>query len=129
MPEMDGLAATKAIRQLPEPYSTPVIVALTANVDACDREHCLSAGMDDFLTKPVTREDIAQKLRRFGKAKPIVDPGPAIAIVPQDQFVAFDENIYRELAEVLGAEDLRLVVETFLSDTAGARHPRATTIR
>ena len=119
MPEMDGLAATKAIRQLPEPYSTPVIVALTANVDACDREHCLSAGMDDFLTKPVTREDIAQKLRRFGKAKPIVDPGPAIAIVPQDQFVAFDENIYRELAEVLGAEDLRLVVETFLSDTAG----------
>ena len=52
MPHMDGLSATKAIRQLPAGRSIPII-AMTANAFNEDRERCLEAGMDDFVAKPV----------------------------------------------------------------------------
>ncbi len=66
MPVMDGLAATKAIRQLegPDGGHTPII-GMTASAIIGDRERCLAAGMDDYLSKPVRREDLAHTLRRW----------------------------------------------------------------
>jgi PAS domain S-box-containing protein len=60
MPHMDGLTATKIIRTSAGPQ--PRIVALTANGFASDREACLNAGMDDFLTKPIRKADLIQSL-------------------------------------------------------------------
>ncbi len=57
MPGMDGLAATRAIRQAPHCQRVP-IVALTANTTDEDREACFRAGMQGFLSKPVHREDL-----------------------------------------------------------------------
>jgi hypothetical protein len=56
---MDGLAATVAIRGLPGPAARVPIVGLTANVLATDEEACRVAGMDAFLTKPVTADRLA----------------------------------------------------------------------
>lgn len=56
MPEMDGLSAAKAIRELPIPR--PSIIAITANAFSSDRKACLDAGMDDFLAKPVKKQDL-----------------------------------------------------------------------
>jgi PAS domain S-box-containing protein len=53
MPNLDGIAATAAIRQLSQGASVP-IVAVTADASPAERERCLAAGMDDFLTKPYT---------------------------------------------------------------------------
>jgi signal transduction histidine kinase/ActR/RegA family two-component response regulator len=56
MPEMDGLTATAAIRALDGPESRVPIIGLTANVLASDEDACRRAGMDGFLTKPVTAD-------------------------------------------------------------------------
>jgi two-component system, sensor histidine kinase and response regulator len=67
MPVMDGLAATGEIRR--REYSSGdarvPIIALTANAMEGDRERCLDAGMDDFLSKPFTQQQLATQLRRW----------------------------------------------------------------
>jgi PAS domain S-box-containing protein len=60
MPEMDGIAAAKAIRELPIPQ--PLIIALTANAFQRDREACLQAGMDAFLSKPIKKQDLLAEI-------------------------------------------------------------------
>ncbi|MCY7383438.1 MAG: response regulator [Microcoleus sp. CAN_BIN18] len=62
MPEMDGLEATRRICQEWPANKKPRIIAMTANAMQGDREKCLEAGMDDYITKPVRREELALAL-------------------------------------------------------------------
>lgn len=64
MPEMDGFEAARQIRRRVPAEHQPKIIALTANALHGDREQCLSAGMDDYITKPVKLLDIDQAIRR-----------------------------------------------------------------
>ena len=64
MPVMDGLSATRAIRQLPGMQALPII-AMTANAMAQDRERCLEAGMNDHIAKPIDVQELVDKLRRW----------------------------------------------------------------
>jgi CheY-like chemotaxis protein len=61
MPGLDGFATTRAIRALPGRQCP--ILALTAAASNADRQSALQAGMDDFLSKPVDRKELAKKLR------------------------------------------------------------------
>ncbi len=63
MPEMDGLEATRAIRRR-WPDQPPLVIGVTANAVAGDRERCLASGMDGYLSKPFSMEQLAEVLAR-----------------------------------------------------------------
>ena len=78
MPVMDGFSATRAIRDLPGDKSGIPIIALTANAFDEDRKACLSAGMNDYLSKPVRRTSLFTMLIKYVGYQAVTDetPGP-----------------------------------------------------
>jgi len=70
MPEMDGLEATKRIRREWKSSQRPRIIAMTANAMAGDREACLVAGMDDYVSKPVQLKELQLAIEHWGIRKP-----------------------------------------------------------
>ena len=69
MPEMDGLEASRRICELYAASTRPRIIAMTANAMESDRQECLAAGMDDFLSKPVVARDLAAALERAAELR------------------------------------------------------------
>jgi CheY-like chemotaxis protein len=68
MPEMDGLEATRQIRQTLQAGEQPHIIAMTANAMKEDRQICLDAGMDDYISKPIDPQALADALQRCAEA-------------------------------------------------------------
>ncbi len=111
MPVMDGLAATRAIRQLPGLHALPVI-AMTANVMAGDRERCIEAGMNDHLAKPIDPAVLGAKLLQWvARPRRLSDRSPAaVGQVPRPPQAEL--TVLQRLAQVPGldvAQGLRLV--------------------
>ncbi len=67
MPTMDGFEASRQIRRLEQPQ--PAIIAVTANALVGERERCLNAGMDDYLSKPFQAEQLVAVVRKWVEAR------------------------------------------------------------
>ena len=65
MPEMDGFSTTRKIRELDKPFSNIPIIALTADAMKGDREKCIEAGMNDYISKPFKLEEIEEVLKKM----------------------------------------------------------------
>lgn len=74
MPELDGVSATRKIRECNTPYNNVPIIALTANAFADVKIECKEAGMNDFLTKPLRVNELAEALERWIDATPSSPP-------------------------------------------------------
>lgn len=74
MPQLDGLQTSKQIRmdENLQKKERCTIVAMTANAMKGDKEKCLEAGMDDFISKPFKSQDLLQVLQRWSKAKELL---------------------------------------------------------
>ena len=80
MPEMDGLEATRQIRGLNR--RQPAIIGLTAHALAGDREKCLASGMNDYLAKPYTLEQLLNIVKKHLEASPfLLCPRRSVPIV------------------------------------------------
>jgi len=64
MPEMDGLEASRQICARWPRHERPRIIAMTANAMQGDRETCIAAGMDDYITKPIRVNELAESLTK-----------------------------------------------------------------
>lgn len=112
MPVMDGLEASRRINQEWPAGQRPRIIAMTANAMQGDREACLAAGMDDYLSKPIRREELAAALAR----------SEARAVSADDAATAdeVDDPGSVDLAELEAAVGdpsfVRELISTFLND-------------
>lgn len=115
MPVMDGLEATAAIRELASERRHVPVIALTANAMPQDREMCLSAGMDDYLAKPVRRARLREVLDRWlsesqWAKSDAVDPEDTILRLPGKSGPSY-QNMIATCTEFLTGMEQR--VETF----------------
>ncbi|HEX7152836.1 MAG TPA: response regulator [Thermoanaerobaculia bacterium] len=97
MPEMDGFAATREIRRREGGHRHTPIIALTANALEGDRERCVAAGMDDYLSKPLLEPELMRALARFiGEAEPL----DAEVLANLREVAGGDESFLGELAQL-----------------------------
>jgi PAS domain S-box-containing protein len=116
MPEMDGYEATKAIRQLDSDKNKIAIVAMTANALKEDRDRCLACGMDDYLSKPIRKDDLAQKLGEWERK---INTQNAIAVaVISEEVIRADKDIHPSLLEqdLHISESLPLIDWSYIDD-------------
>lgn len=111
MPEIDGLEATKRIRATEGSERRTPVIATTASVMAGDRETCLAAGMDDYLPKPVSLQDLARMIERWA-------PTDRRAISPEANKTSGVEALLNELGD---EEIVKAVLATFLGELPGWR--------
>ncbi|MDY6904512.1 MAG: ATP-binding protein [Thermodesulfobacteriota bacterium] len=126
MPEMDGLTATRKIRDPASPvlnHSIPII-AMTAHVMSSDREECINAGMDGYIAKPIDPFLLMRELEKWLPQTPNRDKdihskaSPADSPAPDRPAKHFDRDAL--LGRVLGNEKLvKSILEKFLEDMPG----------
>ncbi|PKN85955.1 MAG: hypothetical protein CVU46_09465 [Chloroflexi bacterium HGW-Chloroflexi-8] len=119
MPEMDGLEATRRIRRLPSFVRDIPIIAMTAHAMQGDKEKCLQAGMNDYISKPVTPKGLSEVLGKWlpsiqteAMYEPVSDQKPGN--VSQDLEIW---DIRGMLERMMGDKDLaKMIVEGFIGD-------------
>ena len=132
MPELDGLQTTRRIREMEQSFTKPriPIIAMTAHAMASDRDNCLQAGMDDYVSKPINPQTLLTALQRFlsganpveGQAYAIPEPVAPVAAVDLEYLALFtdgDNAQEKLMADVFlssGAEILQVLRRSLVGD-------------
>jgi len=122
MPVMTGFDATQRIRELSN--GDIPIIAMTASATSKDREQCLVAGMNDYLSKPVQKSELEAMLEKWVYAPPFTEKGDAgnsgEKLPMSESQPVLDQNVIASLRELGGQDDPDLfaeLVNLFLADT------------
>jgi signal transduction histidine kinase/CheY-like chemotaxis protein len=133
MPEMDGLAATRAIRAMGGQLATVPIVALTANAFPEDAAACLASGMTAFLAKPVNKKSLVgalllaldqpARVDRIATIAPVSGPLATVrlATVPSEE--PLDRQSFARLSEDIGTNGVAAAAAFVATTTAAAAKP------
>ena len=117
MPVMDGLTATGEIRRREQTSGAArvPVIALTANAMEGDRERCLAAGMDDFLSKPFTQQQLATLLRRWLALRALPESERRdLSRVP-----LIDAGVLRNIAALAKPALLNSMIDLYLQHSPG----------
>jgi signal transduction histidine kinase/CheY-like chemotaxis protein/HPt (histidine-containing phosphotransfer) domain-containing protein len=120
MPEADGFEATRRIREMEATTGCHVpIVAMTAHAMAEDRERCLAAGMDDYISKPLIKEDLRKMVERFSNASasrvPELSTNPSLSGAESPRSLYTREELLKQCDG--NAELMTRLVALFQKDT------------
>jgi len=116
MPEMDGLEATAAIRSLPGAKAGIPIIAMTAHAMEGDREQFLAGGMNDYLRKPASRDQILDAIERWTSEGEAPVMAPSRETARSEDAPLLDKAVLVQLAEETGPDVIPDLVGTFLGD-------------
>jgi CheY-like chemotaxis protein/HPt (histidine-containing phosphotransfer) domain-containing protein len=117
MPEMDGLESTRRIRQKFAKEDQPLIVAMTANAMKGDRESCLEAGMDDYISKPIRIAEIQTILEQSKPLYREAEGEQASSPTAEDVQPPVDQETLNSLRKEMGQEVLNELAQLFLEET------------
>ena len=115
MPELDGIVATKEIRKA-SLRQQPYIIAVTANATIEDREQCLAAGMNAYMSKPYRLRDLRRALMDFAHTRNSILAPPPVSEAPKGPLV-FNSAVMKELMELVG-DDPTAIDDFFKSSLA-----------
>ena len=113
MPEMDGLTATQRICEAWSPGSRPRIIAMTANAMQGDREKCIRAGMNDYISKPIRVEELVHSLNQCQHHLQNLEPVPVLKEAIDAQVLQAFRNTMGSNASVFLAQ----LIEIYLEET------------
>ena len=113
MPEMDGFEASREITRRWPVDRRPRIIAMTANAMQGDRELCLAAGMDDYMSKPIRVEELVAALERSAAR----EPDAIRATIDRPSTTVLDHATLERLRAAMGAGFLDELLPTFLEDS------------
>lgn len=101
MPDMDGYEATKMIREIEQELGRQVpVIAMTAHVSPDDKRDCLSAGMDDYIGKPVKMEDLKQIIQKWSPAEKRVYSIQSSSPTQKNHLPILDAEVQKNLDEL-----------------------------
>ncbi|ETX00748.1 MAG: hypothetical protein ETSY1_10010 [Candidatus Entotheonella factor] len=119
MPEMDGVTATQQIRQLDGTCASVPIVAVTANAMQGDREHFLSAGMDDYIAKPIDRDTFHMVVHRYApqnQSEPVEMPEETTVSEPTTPLLG--DEVLSYLRNELSGETVSELIDEYMTHSA-----------
>ena len=119
MPEMDGVEATRVIRELPNELAKIPIIAMTALAMPGDRAMVLSKGMDDYVGKPVIQEELHTAIARIMKGVKITHnnrPDSQKTKAADKEAALIDLEVLAQLSADVGAELLPEIIDSYLSE-------------
>ena len=116
MPELDGLAAARAIRALDGPHQKIPIIALTASAFSEDREAAFAAGMNAFATKPITARGLLSAIDDCLKRAPIPALNETSVPTSVQDVPVLDRQFLDQIAEDLGPQHFNQALQVFLKD-------------
>ena len=115
MPEMDGLEATRRVRELPGAKGQIKIIALTANVFKDDLDRCMEAGMNGFIPKPIDKNNLLTTLAKFLPAEPVQDTTVEPTEIIQDTS-CLDMDVLGQLVDDVDEEVIPIMMQVYFKE-------------